>query len=86
MSTLSTVTHKRILRADMTLHTKMQGFQNKKIPIYILGGNHRWQAYSLLRTKYLNQQDKIKELSLNSVLAAVYWWLDLLEQSIDEMR
>ena len=58
----------------------------KRVPIYIISGNHRWQAYNLLRTKYLNQKDKIKQLSLNSVLAAVYWWPDLSEQSINKMQ
>jgi hypothetical protein len=62
----------------------MQMFQQKKVPIYVIG-NHRWQAYSLLRTKYCQQKEKIKELSLDSVLVVVYWWPDLSDQSIDEM-
>lgn len=40
----------------------------------------------MLHTKYTGQHVKIKELSLNSVLAAVYWWPDLSEGSIDGMR
>ncbi len=53
-----------------SLHEKMWAFQQRKSPIYMIGGNHQWQAYSMLRTKYSNLPDKVKELSLKSVLAA----------------
>jgi hypothetical protein len=73
-TTPCTATHDK----GMTLQAKMQIFHQRKAPIHIISGNYRWQAYSLLRTKYCQQKEKIKELSLDSILVVVYWWPDLL--------
>ena len=64
----------------------MRLFKTRGVPIYMLGGNHRWMAYSILRTKYQGNSKKIKKLMLNSVLAVVYWWPDLSDSSVEEMR
>jgi hypothetical protein len=74
-----------ILGNKLPLQKKMATFHQAGFPIIVLGGNHRWMAYNLLRTKYYNNKAKVKELMLNSVLAVVYWWPDLSKNSITEM-
>ncbi len=64
----------------------MLAFKHAGHPIIVLRGNHRWMAYNLLHTKYCLDPAKIKELMLDSVLAVVYWWPNLSEHSINEMR
>ncbi len=74
------------MNTNATLHAKVCAFVGRQVPIYVIGGNHRWVAYNLLHTKYTNKKDKIKSLKLDSILAAIYWWPDLSNKSITEMQ
>jgi len=57
---------------------------SKKTAIYVLGGNHRLEAY---KTQQKEQRKRgVENNRFESVLGQLYWWADELPENFQEMR